>query len=193
MSYKPIKGDDPQAVEKLQAKLETYEKKQAYMKDVNAYFRKHDTCRGYPGMSDEQAAKIDEAVFTGQSWDRQPFSSYHLKNNNAEIRRIKNRIEELTRKQEIGFVGWEFPGGTAEINTDIDRLQLFFDEKPDEEKRYYLKLNGFKWAPSEGAWQRQLNENAIAAASRMKFLYPESGESPWSLQPKAPSKSSPER
>lgn len=38
-----------------------------------------------------------------------------------------------------------------------NRLRLYFDEKPSEEQRSKLKCNGFKWAPSVGAWQRQLN------------------------------------
>lgn len=40
------------------------------------------------------------------------------------------------------------------------RLQLFFEEKPEETTRKILKRNGFKWAPSQGAWQRQLTNNA---------------------------------
>ena len=100
------------------------------------------------------------------------------------------RIEELTRNKEIGFVGWEFDGGKAEPNTDINRLQLFFDEKPSADQRSELKLNGFRWAPSEQAWQRQLNENAIYAASRMKT---KGGKLPYQIQPKAPAKDSLER
>ena len=40
-----------------------------------------------------------------------------------------------------------------------------------------------KWAPSQGAWQRQLNQNAIRAAARIDFLRPEDGTSPYQLQP----------
>ena len=74
-----------------------------------------------------------------------------------------------------------------------NRLRLYFDEKPSEEQRSKLKCNGFKWAPSVGAWQRQLNDNAIHAAARMDFLRPESGENPTAIQPKRPVKNAPER
>ena len=37
--------------------------------------------------------------------------------------------------------------------------------------------------PSQGAWQRQLNQNAIRAAARLDFLRPEDGKSPYQLQP----------
>ena len=44
------------------------------------------------------------------------------------------------------------------------RVQLVFDGKPDNETRDLLKKNGFKWAPSQGAWQRQLNNAGKYAA-----------------------------
>ena len=38
------------------------------MKQVNAYYRKNGTAKGFEGISDEQAAKIDETVRTGYSF-----------------------------------------------------------------------------------------------------------------------------
>ena len=42
------------------------------------------------------------------------------------------------------------------MNREDNRLQVFFDGKPDADTRAELKSNGFRWAPSVGAWQRQL-------------------------------------
>ena len=193
MDNRVISSDDPNAIQKLQDKLEMCEKSQKYMKEVNAYYRKNGTCEGFPGMEAARAARLDESVRQAYSWDKQPFPSYALTNNSAEIRRLKQRIEKLTVNQEVDFVGWTFDGGEVVANSEENRLQILFDEKPDEQKRSALKGNGFKWSPSQGAWQRQLNDNAIYAASRMEFLRPESGESPVKLQPKAPKKDAPER
>lgn len=193
MDNRVISSDDPNAIQKLQDKLEMCEKSQKYTKEVNAYYRKNGTCEGFPGMEAARAARLDESVRQAYSWDKQPFPSYALTNNSAEIRRLKQRIEKLTVNQEVGFVGWTFDGGEVVANSEENRLQILFDEKPDEQKRSALKGNGFKWSPSQGAWQRQLNDNAIYAASRMEFLRPESGESPVKLQPKAPKKDAPER
>ena len=193
MDNRVISSDDPNAIQKLQDKLEMCEKSQKYMKEVNAYYRKNGTCEGFPGMEAARAARLDESVRQAYSWDKQPFPSYALTKNSAEIRRLKQRIEKLTVNQEVGFVGWTFDGGEVVANSEENRLQILFDEKPDEQKRSALKGNGFKWSPSQGAWQRQLNDNAIYAASRMEFLRPESGESPVKLQPKAPKKDAPER
>jgi len=180
-------------VEKLQAKLDKLTAMHARMKEVNAYFRKHATALGCPGLSDEAAAKLDRRVQEGYSWEKQPYPSYVLSGNTAEMRRIRQRIEEVSRTQSTEYVGWDFPGGRAEADKEDNRLRLYFDEKPSEEQRSKLKCNGFKWAPSVGAWQRQLNDNAIHAAARMDFLRPESGESPTAIQPKRPAKNAPER
>lgn len=48
------------------------------------------------------------------------------------------------------------------------RLQIFFDDKPDDQVRALLKANGFRWSPSRGAWQRQLTGNARHALSRIR-------------------------
>ena len=68
----------------------------------------------------------------------------------------------------------------------VNAMKLIFDEKPDADQRANLKAHGFRWAPSEGAWQRQLNSNAIYAASRIDFVQPEDGKSPTQIQPKMP-------
>jgi len=60
-------------------------------------------------------------------------------------------------------------GDTAQVvrNKEDMRLQLLFDGKPDEATRSTLKSNGFRWAPSQGAWQRLLNSNAEYALRRI--------------------------
>ena len=189
MKYnKPISSGDPQALEKLTEKLEQSKELQNTMKVVNAYWRKFGTCKGAPGITDVQAEKLEKRIETGYSWEKQPFTSYELTNNNAEIKRLERRIQELTYNKEVGFSGWDFEGGYAEANTEMNRLQLYFDEKPDEQRRTVLKSNGFKWAPSQGAWQRQLTDNAIYSAGRIDFIRPSDGRSVREHQPKPPVK-----
>ncbi len=189
MGYRdPIKSDDPNAIEKLSAKLEECQKNQQDMKDKNAYFRKFGTMAGYPGMSEAEANRLDKKVAEGYSWEKQPYPAYSLQNNNQEINRLKKRIDELKRNKEVGFVGWEFNGGKAVANQELNRLQLLFDEKPSDEQRSELKYNGFKWSPKNEAWQRQLNENAIYAASRINFIKTKDGKLPYQIQPKVPAK-----
>ena len=77
-----------------------------------------------------------------QDWrkDPVPFPPYLLTNNNANIRRVRQRIEELGHKTE--FVGWTFPGGEAKVNEAENRLQLIFEDKPDADTRQALKSEG---------------------------------------------------
>ena len=60
-------------------------------------------------------------------------------------------------------------GETAKIvrNKADMRLQLVFEGKPEAATREILKANGFRWAPSVGAWQRLLNENAEYSLRRI--------------------------
>ncbi len=183
-SNKPISREDPQAIEKLYAKLEECERLQKRMKETNVYYRKYGTVKGCPALSAEQADKLDESTMRRYPIHDQPFPSFYLTNNSAEIRRLKKRIEDLKIAKETGFVGWEFEGGEVIANADLCRLQILFDEKPDEQKRNTLKMHGFHWSPGEGAWQRLLGENAIYACDRMEFLNPIAGGTPSSLQPK---------
>lgn len=175
--------DDPQAAAKLEAKLVKLESAQETMKAVNVYFRKNKTLEGCPSLTPEQITKLQQEM--SQSWHldkSRPYPAYMLSNNNAEIRRIRGRIEQVRQHEETNFAGWEFDGGRVEANKADNRLQVFFDGKPDEAARDELKANGFRWAPSVGAWQRQLNKNAYYAAGYISCIQPISGEKPIDVQ-----------
>ena len=63
-----IRSDDPQAVEKLQAKLDKLTKQHTRMKEINAYFKKHATALGCPGLSDANTKHgIRRLGFSGRS------------------------------------------------------------------------------------------------------------------------------
>ena len=169
-----ISSDDPQAVEKLEAKLAALEKHQEMMKAANAAIRMKDPAKGDAklaelGYTPEDIAKLREPDFCG----RIGYPAYELQNNNANIRRIRGRIAELKKRTENTPEGWEFDGGRVVVNTAENRLQVIFDGKPDADVRTELKGEGFRWAPSQGAWQRQLTDNAMRAARRLKCIAPQ--------------------
>ena len=188
-----IFSDDPEALAKLTAKMESLQMAQTRMKQINAYYRKHGTCQGFHGLSDDQAEKLDDRVRNGYSWEKTPYPAYALSNNNQEIRRLKERIKQLTEARELGYQGWEFEGGKVVANAENNRLQIFFDEIPSSELRQELKGRGFRWARSEGVWQRQLTDNAIYSASRIQALQPTDGSDPLKIQPKRKPKTGPTR
>jgi hypothetical protein len=182
-----ISSDDPEAISKLETKLAECQAAQEKMKAANAYYRKHKTMKGYPGLDDSAAVAFDEEIRNAYSWAQQPYPSYSLTNNNANIRRIEKRIEELRKRDKLlsadgdegespAINGWEFDGGSVVMNAAVNRIQILFDEKPNEELRAELKRNGFIWAPSQGAWQRHLNGNGLYAVKRIKFIQPKEGD-----------------
>lgn len=169
-----ISSDDPQAVEKLEAKLATLEKHQEMMKAANAAIRMKDPAKGDAklaelGYTPEDIAKLRAPDFCG----RIGYPAYELQNNNANIRRIRGLIAELKKRTESTPEGWEFDGGRVVVNTAENRLQIIFDGKPNADVRTELKGEGFRWAPSQGAWQRQLTDNAMRAARRLKCIAPQ--------------------
>ena len=120
-------------------------------------------------LTPEDIAKLRAPDFCG----RIGYPAYALQNNNANIRRIRGRIAELKKRTENTPEGWEFDGGRVVVNTAENRLQIIFDGKPDADIRTELKGEGFRWAPSQGAWQRQLTDNAMRAARRLKCIAPQ--------------------
>lgn len=160
-----ISSDEPDALEQLTEKLESLMESQEKMKEANAFYRKHKTLEGCPVLNQIQIEKLSHCMATRyhKTHASQPYEGYTLTNNSAEIRRIKTRIEQLKKMAESDIAGYDFDGGKAIINKEENRLQIFFDERPTKETCASLKRNGFKWAPSKKAWQRQLTANALYA------------------------------
>ena len=178
-------SNQPQDADKLAEELQKCEELQETMKGVNAYWRKTGTCMGAPGLTEIQAQKLDSKIQNATvSWERQPFSSYDLTNNNSQIKRLRAKLAEVSR----GFEGWEFSGGRAEANTEINRLQLLFDAKPDKNRHTALRQAGFVFSRTNGAYQRQLNDNAIYAAGRLDFIKPSDGRTVREHQPDSPAR-----
>ncbi len=173
-----ISADDPEAVQKLKSKLAGLEQEQERMKAVNAYYRKHKTLDGCPQLTPDEVERRRAAMARSWRADPKPYESYLLTNNNANIRQTKKRIEELSAKKETEFEGWSFEGGEVKMDLQANRLQVFFHEKPDRDTCSAMRHGGFRWAPSVGAWQRQLTNNAIWTATHMDCLRSLSGEQP---------------
>lgn len=167
-----ISSDDPNAVKKLRDKLEGLEKLQKTRKAVNTYYRKHKTLEGCTLLPQEMLTELKESMDECGYNNPKPYPTFTLSNNNAEIRRLKARIEELEHKKDKDYPGWEFEGGKVAANIEANRLQIFFEERPDDSTRTELRKNGFRWAPSAKAWQRQLNNNAYFAARFVKAIQP---------------------
>ena len=164
-----IKSSDEDCIERLEYKLETLKALQEKMKSANVAIRKKDKEEGNLdllalGYSPDQIKELRTPDFGG----RIGYPAYMLQNNNQEIHRVEERINSLKEIKENGIIEEETENYTYRENSEIMRIQFIFEDKPDEETRNILKNNGFKWAPSQGAWQRQLTSNGKHAARRVK-------------------------
>lgn len=168
-----ISSDDPRALERLREKLENLETAQELMKTANAALRLKDTAVADAflarlGFSPERIAKFRAPDFCG----RVGFPDYALKNNNAQIHAVRQRIESLEKRANgPAPEGWSFDGGEVVCNVGENRVQIKYAAIPDEETRKRLKRCGFRWSRFAGVWQRQLTRNAIYDAKCVTGAY----------------------
>lgn len=183
-----VSSDDPDAADKVRARLARREALQVTMREANkvirAFYKKgvRDAESGElwtryleklraidPAFSESAARKALEPDLAG----RIGFADYQLTNNSAEIRRLKQRLAKLEKLEAVR----EAQDGEAvvrqvgavriEEDAEENRLRLFFPGKPSAEIRNELKRAGFRWARSVGAWQRQISNAARLHAERI--------------------------
>lgn len=157
-------------IERLQEKVDTLQRLQEMMKAANKVIRNKK-------LADVE--KIDELVALGfkeeqatqllvpTAWQPAGFAPYQLTNNNAKIKDAQARIARLTRIAESADRELVINGVTVKVCNSEERLRLCYVGKPDADTISLLKQNGFKWSPSNTAWQRQLTDNAYWAAARV--------------------------
>lgn len=166
----PVDLTDPHARELLNDQLQKLQKKLEDDKALNAYYRKHKSFEGFPGLSAETAAKLSaDFADTRQRcpWIDKPIPDYELTSLRGKIKRVQARIAELDKLQQAQAEpnpATDYDGFQLIRNAAENRLQIIFDEIPDPDMREKLKGSGFRWSPRNQAWQRQLTDNAERAA-----------------------------
>jgi len=156
-----IFSDDPEALEKLTDKLALLKKRHNLMRNANRLVRRENQ-QGLAelGFSEAQIQKLLTPDLAG----RLGFPDYVIAKNNANIRRIKQRLRTVQRSK-TDEVGETVTGNGVRIvdNVAANRLELFFPVCPSREIRAELKSNGFRWAKTFGAWQGNRGDAARAA------------------------------
>ncbi len=193
----PIQSNDPEAVTTLQTKLEQSQKLQEAMRQANTVIRGHmkktpgtmngrdytPTSYAYKpgksestvidelksiGLSEETARRILKPDFAG----RIGFADYELTNNNAKIKQVQDRLASIQKLKATPSSTDEYTGG-VKVSRDPEaaRIRLHFPGKPERDTIQKLKSAGFRWSPSESAWQRHLNNaGEYAVESMLKTL-----------------------
>jgi Domain of unknown function (DUF3560) len=157
-----IFSDDPDAIEKLKEKIAAAVERQDFMKAGNKIVKSKKLTIEQK-IEQLKAAGHSSMILQSDFCGRVGYADYELTNNNANIRRMKQRLEQLEKALvnavEVGDTEEEYPDLDLIVRhaRTINRIQLIFSGKPSVQIRNLLKSHGFRWAPSEGAWQRHLN------------------------------------
>ena len=166
-----ISSDDSNSLILLKEKLRTAEQNQEFMKAINKIAKSKKLNESEKikkivndlGVDESKANDILEPDFGG----RVGFPSYKLTNNNANIKRMKERVKKLEQQALEVTTEYTFKDGKISDNVENNRVQIFFDFKPNEDIRKRLKANGFKWSPTTGAWQRFRSHFALYLAKEI--------------------------
>lgn len=159
-----IYSDDPKATIKLREKIQKAEELQTIMKKANQIIRS----KPKNERTEEKIKKLmelglkmftAEKFFTPDFMGQIGFADYKLTNNNANIRRMKQRLADLEKVKQNETIEVEHNSFKVIENVEENRIQIIFPGKPSYEIRTILKENGFRWAPSQGIWQRHLNNS----------------------------------
>jgi hypothetical protein len=164
-----ITSDDPEANEALTAKLAALEAERDAMKAANKSFAKDPEATmktlaewdfTYGGHLVDYATRSIKLL----GYDR-PFPSFHISNGSARIRDVKKRIEHLKRAtQEPENPPVDCATFRLEEDKDAVRIRVSFGDRISKASVARMKARGFRWTPSLGVWQRQLNNSARYAA-----------------------------
>lgn len=169
-----VSSDDPAAVEKLRNKLAEAEAEHALHLKVNALWR-----RGGAQACIDAGIEPGVVAYAIRTMALCPYlkGPFFGSNSAASIRRIKARIAELEHAATVPEAApVHGPGYRVEEDSYDNRIKIYFDTKPGTDARSTLKSAGFKWSPSNSAWQRQLNAaGRYAAVMVVKTLFQESG------------------
>jgi hypothetical protein len=162
-----ISSDDPEAIDKLRKKIARAEKNRELMKAANKIIKsakktedqKREELIGL-GISQNTVSYLLHPPFG----NKQGYQSFNLTNNNANIRRMQERLTHL-EKVSLDTTTEEMFGEVKIVdNVEENRVQVFFPDIPAEGIRTFLKRNGFHWSKFVGAWMRQRSTFALQQA-----------------------------
>lgn len=153
-----IASDDPEALEKLKVKLEKLKTSQELMKLTNKQFR-NGGWEAVNCLTDKHKESLKQ-LMENVGYITRPFESYSLSNNNAEINRVKKRIDELTSLYTMEPISFENDDFSVFVEGGQIRID-FSSGKPNEETRSLVKSYSFKWSRYSSCWVRKATMNAI--------------------------------
>lgn len=170
----PIMSGDADAGERLADRIREAEAMQARMKEANAAIRKHRKAGPEAQVAALVALGFTEAraalLLKPDCLNRVGFADFELKNNNANIRRMKARLAVVEKAHATPATELEGTNARIEDCPAENRVRLFYPGKPDADTRATLKRSGFRWTPSLECWQAYRNDRTLPMARKVAGL-----------------------
>lgn len=160
-----IRSDDATAVDQLRQNLALLVDMQDTMKRINRHYKKGGW-DAVQDMTDEEKEHAKAALARDWRQHPRPYESYQLANNNANIRRIKQRIKALEAREGFQDSREAFDGYALMVDTHDNRVRIEFDGKPNRATCQFMRKNGFVFSRQHMAWQRQLNLGGLNVGKR---------------------------
>lgn len=135
------------------------------MKSSNSILKKDGLEKAVSFLREKRISEDVINVFSnvrGHNGWKYGFASFQLSNSLARINHTKTQIKAMESRKEMSSV--VVNGINIEVNTEDDRIRIHFEGKPSPETIKDLKGNGFRWSPTNKAWQRQVTNVAMYKA-----------------------------
>lgn len=161
-------SDDDNAIEALEARIAEREAQVAHRKAVNAAFKKAkgEAPARFAALVTSglmaRAEALDVAGTMARMGYERPFPAYSLTNLNGNIRRDKERIAELRRRQARTQEA-QAQGG-VQLEAVGEYVRVTFAEKPAREVLEALREAGFRWGGGSWVGERVRLPAAVAEA-----------------------------
>lgn len=160
-----IYSDDPEAVDKLESKLESLLELQARYKAINSAHAKYIKNPASLEKSDlsEADKKLIKEWQPAYAFEKHPIQPYQLTNLSARIRAAKQRAEQVEKKQAMKDEDFEVNGIRIEGRPSENRIRVYYPARVDAETFALLRRYGFRALRSEGdgAFSAYYNNNAV--------------------------------
>lgn len=171
---RPIMSGDKDATTRLKKEIEQAEAMQAKFKEIFQTIRSKAkegkevlkaSLLGI-GLTEEQA----ETWLNPGFYNEAGVLKVRLTNGSANIRRMKGRLEAITRNQAKPEVEFQGPLARVVDCPPENRVRVFFPGKPSKEVCATMKARGFRWTPSLGCWQAYRHAWTISFAKEAAGL-----------------------
>ena len=162
-----IYSDDPDATERLEARVAELEAERARIKAYNASCRKAARTGGVGDtslLSEKDRADVAELAGLGMLRAGGAFPAYKLTNLSSNIKRYRDRLQQTSAQQKRAEAA-SHVGGVLVEDVAGGYCRVTFADKPERSLLDDLRAAGFRWGGGSWTGKRDVLPRVVEAAS----------------------------